>query len=250
LERTKKEYNSDIPFEMLYIEGDFYGNYILVKTPKNPFFIRFNMDGGSFCADKIHMRVINPYEMPYKDEKETKFFEKNIYINGTDAMYDDSIYYEFFKLVTNDNSLGDQFYLDYPNIHYAEYLFELSEKQRQELKDTINTVHNYSLVIASQKYDYSYENMRAYFLNEDGGGHMNLQINGVTRFRDGGTTIIKLTAFCDGGTKDFELFAPTQWDKEKMPTLNSFEIKKIEDEKRKNVAIRYLGLQTHAEYLS
>lgn len=225
---SQEEYNeSDIPFQLVYFPDRIHNSNVYIRYPENPFFIEMpniGMSSGGGCG------TYGTGEDPYTG------CDITVVMKGEDALVKSVMHTCFLKNTHDVNRAYHDYYLELPPIYRSEYVLDISK---------LNLYGKQYLLIAQPCYNYTYDKLKAYFVNENG-SHMELKIDGIGRARDGGTTKMELVLDFNPDTyeKDeikFTLFIPTPWKEERICTLNNEVVTLIENVKQENRHVNELG---------
>lgn len=154
------------------------------------------------------------------------FNEFKLFIDGDKCLYNNnSTNFHFLDKNKQEDIHGfglkttikDLEYMCLPNNHVIEYLYQISDEKY--------------ILVTSPEYNSTYESSKFYFIKNN--RLIESKILDFTRYRDGGTTVIKV--------KEGEFFKPTSFEKEKKPTWNdNFMIKIDEEELQKVDNLRFI----------
>jgi hypothetical protein len=207
IENHKKQYDTEIPSEMIIFSDRVFGSNVFIQFPNNPYFFEIPYVGFSSTGNRKSGSSIHP-----RTECGV-----NISVCGENVVVDHAALDIFFmKKVEIPKNLGDRFYLEMPDIYTYEYVFDVSKMEFGKKY----------LLIARPVWNYSYEKLKA-FLVDEGGSHVEMNIDNVGRARDGGTTKFSIN---NNGVK-ISLHIDTPFKSDRKCMVNNVEVELVEDTK-------------------
>lgn len=205
IDNHKKNYDTEIPSEMIIFHDRIYGSNVFIQFPNNPYFLEIPHVGFSGTGNRKSGSVKHP-----KTECNV-----NISLCGENAVVVHAASNIFFMKKSHiPENLGDRFYLEMPDIYSHEYVLDVSNMKFEM---------NY-LLIARPVWNYTYEKLKAFLVNE-GGSHIELKIDSMGRARDGGTTQFSIN---NNGEKIL-LHIDTPLKPDRRCTVNNVEVELLKD---------------------
>jgi hypothetical protein len=207
IDSHKKNYDTEIPSEMIIFRDRIYGSNVFIQFPNNPYFLEIPYVGFSGTGNRKSGSVKHPRT---ECDINISACGENVVVNHA------ALDIFFMKREEIPENLGDRFYLEMPDIYTYEYVLDVSNMEFEKKY----------LLIARPVWNYSYEKLKA-FLVDEGGSHIAMNIDNMGRARDGGTTKFSI----DNNGVKISLHIDTPFKPDRKCTVNNVEVELVEDTK-------------------